>query len=106
MWSSSSTVGGILSGPSDLVGLRVLGLLNTAAEVMSASGIHTPSELLAQLSDGILSSVSFSKKEEKNKCNCCDFCLSVSEVLPSPKFSLPMPFFTSNDVFMYFPKKL
>ena len=42
-----------------LLGLGVLSLLNTAAEVMTTSGRHTPSELLAQFSDGILSNVTF-----------------------------------------------
>ena len=64
-WSSSSTLGGILSGPSDLVGLSVLSLSKTAAGVMTTSGKHTPSELLAQFSAGILSNVSFLKTEEK-----------------------------------------
>ena len=58
-WSSSSTLGGILSGPSDLVGLSVLSLLKTAAGVMNTYRKHTPSELLAQLRAGILSNVSF-----------------------------------------------
>ena len=54
-----NTLGGILSGPSDLVGLNVLSLLKTAAGVMTTNGRHTPSELLAQFSAGILSNVSF-----------------------------------------------
>ena len=59
LWSSSSTRGVILSGPSDLVGLSFLSLLKTAAGVMTTSGKHTPSELLAHFSAGILSNVSF-----------------------------------------------
>ena len=58
-WSSSSTLGGILSGPSDSVGLSALSLLKTDAGVMTTSGKHTPSELLAQSCAGILSNVLF-----------------------------------------------
>ena len=47
LWSSCSTLVSVLSGPSDLVGSSVLSLLNTAAQVMSTSGRHAPSELLA-----------------------------------------------------------
>ena len=47
LWSSSSTLCGILSGPSDLVRLSVLCLLCTAARVMTASGKHTLCKLLA-----------------------------------------------------------
>ena len=66
-WSSSSTLGGILSGPSELVGLSVLSLLKTAAGEMTTSVKHhqTPSELLAQFSAGILSNVSFKKQNRK-----------------------------------------
>ena len=42
LWNLSSTLDGILSGPSDLVGLRVLSLLYTDAGVMTTSGKHTP----------------------------------------------------------------
>ena len=49
----------MLSGPSDLVGLCVLSLLRTAAGVMTTFGRHTPSELFAQFSAGILSNISF-----------------------------------------------
>ena len=45
-------------------------------------------------------------EKQKNKFNACDFCLSVSAVLPFPNTSLLMPFFTFNDVFTYFPKNL
>ena len=45
MWSSSSTLGGILPGPSDLVGLSALSLVKIAAGVMITSGKHTPSKL-------------------------------------------------------------
>ena len=58
LWSSSSTLGGILSWPSDLVGLSVIRLPKTAV-AMTTSGKHTPSELFAQFSAGILSNVSF-----------------------------------------------
>ena len=68
---------------------------------MSTAGKHTPSELLAQFSDGILSNISFFKTEEKNKFNASDF-FSVSAVLPTPKSGLPMLSFTFNDVFTYF----
>ena len=59
LWSSSSTIGGILSGPSDLVGLSVLSVLKTAAGVMTSFGKYTPSDLFAQFSAGILSNESF-----------------------------------------------
>ena len=55
MGSLNSAHGGILSGPSYLVELSVLNLIHTAAEVMTTSSKHTPSEMLAQFSDGILS---------------------------------------------------
>ena len=55
LWNSSSTLGSILSGRSDLVGLS---LLKTAAGVMTTSCKHTPSELFVQSSAGILSNVS------------------------------------------------
>ena len=101
-WSSSSTLGAILSGPSDLLGLSVLSLLKTVAGVMTTSGKHTQSELLAQLRAGILSNVSFFKAEEKNKVNACEFCSSVFAVMPFPNISLLIPFFTFNDVFPKF----
>ena len=50
LWSSSSALDGILSVPSDLVGLSVYGLLNTATDVMTTPGKHTPSDLLVQFS--------------------------------------------------------
>ena len=55
LWSSNSTIGGILSVPADFVGLSVL---KTAAEVMATSGNHTQSELLIKFSAGILCNVS------------------------------------------------
>ena len=73
MWSSSTTICGILSRPSHLVGLGVMSLLNTATGVMTTSGKHTPSELLANFSGGILVNVSFQKTREKNKFNVFDF---------------------------------
>ena len=59
IWSSSGTVDCIPSEPSAFVGLSVLSLLSTAAEVMTISGTHTPSELSIQLNAAILSNVSF-----------------------------------------------
>ena len=102
MWSSSSALGGILSGPSDLVGLSVLSSPKRAAGVMTTSVKHTPSELFAQFIAGILSNVSVFKTEDKNIFHACDLCSSVSAVLPFSNTSLLMPFFTFNNVFTYF----
>ena len=76
--------------------------VESAAGVATTSGKHTPSELLAQFSAGILSNVSFSKTEDNNKFCACDFCSSVSAVFPFPNFSLLTPFFTFNDVLTFF----
>ena len=59
LWSSNNFLGGILSGPSDLVGLSVLILLNTAATVMTISGKNIPFKLSAQFSSIILYKVYF-----------------------------------------------
>ena len=58
LWSSSSTLGVILSGISYFMGLSDLSLLDTAVRVMTTSGKHLPS---AQFSAGILSNISFLK---------------------------------------------
>ena len=89
-------------GLQNLVGLSVLSVLNTAAGVMNTYCRHTPSELLEQLGDGILSNVSFQKTEEINKFIACDFCSSVSAMLPSPKSSLPMQFFDQFCIYVLY----
>ena len=81
-------------------------MLKTAAGVMTTSGKYTPSELFMQFSAGILSNVLFQKTVEKNIFNACDFCSSVSVVLPFPNSSMLIPFFAFNDVFTYFQKSV
>ena len=59
LWSSISTIGGILSWPSNIVRLSISRLLNTADAVMTTSNKCILSELSAHVRAGTLPIVSF-----------------------------------------------